>query len=255
MRKLSQLPAITGLCLVAAMAGASAQTAEGDLDLAAIRARAAAGATDADALARTARERAEALASEARTSTAAADANGQRYTRAAAGAARSPSTDDTFDFDGMVAAAGAATTMDMGAAPRFVAFASLSMPPAALREMIRDVTRAGGVVALRGLPGNSARALTAALARVASPGEPLGNVGIDPRLFRAFEVEAVPTYVVAASDFDLCDGFDCRDAVPPHDRMSGNVSAAYALGTFAHGGGPGARLAAQHLARLESPQS
>ena len=42
-------------------------------------------------------------------------------------------------------------------------------------------------------------------------------------------------------------------AVPPHDRMSGNVSAAYALETFARGGGPGALIAAQHLARLERP--
>jgi len=56
---------------------------------------------------------------------------------------------------------------------------------------------------------------------------------------------------VTGSDFDLCDGFDCRTQVPPHDRMSGNVSAAYALETFARGGGPGALLAAQHLARLE----
>ena len=85
----------------------------------------------------------------------------------------------------------------------------------------------------------------------ASSGEQLDGVGIDPRLFRAFGIETVPTYVVTSSDFDLCDGFDCRTQVPPHDRMSGNVSAAYALETFARGGGPGALLAAQHLARLE----
>jgi conjugal transfer pilus assembly protein TrbC len=33
--------------------------------------------------------------------------------------------------------------------------------------------------------------------------------------------------------------------------MSGNVSVSYALETFARGGGPGALLAAQHLARLK----
>ena len=106
-------------------------------------------------------------------------------------------------------------------------------------------------VPLAQLPGNSAKALMAALAKVAKPGEQLDGVGIDPRLFRAFGIESVPTYVVTSSDFDLCDGFDCRTQVPPHDRMSGNVSAAYALETFARGGGPGALLAAQHLARLE----
>jgi conjugal transfer pilus assembly protein TrbC len=120
--------------------------------------------------------------------------------------------------------------------------------------MIDDVGRAGGVVVLRGLPQNSAKALTAALANVARPGEQLTGVGIDPRLFRAFGVETVPTYVVTGSDFDLCDGFDCVTAVPPHDRMTGNVSAAYALETFARGDGPGALIAAQHLARLERPK-
>ena len=87
--------------------------------------------------------------------------------------------------------------------------------------------------------------------KVAAEGGKLDAVGIDPRLFRAFGVEAVPTYVVSSSDFDLCDGFDCRTQVPPHDRMSGNVSVSYALETFAQGGGPGALLASQHLSRLQ----
>lgn len=85
-------------------------------------------------------------------------------------------------------------------------------------------------------------------------GESLDGVGIDPRLFRAFAVEAVPTYVVASTDFELCDGFACTTAAPPHDRLSGNVTAEFALRTFAEGGGPGARIAAQHLARLEEQQ-
>jgi conjugal transfer pilus assembly protein TrbC len=125
------------------------------------------------------------------------------------------------------------------------------MPPSALRQMIDDVSRAGGVVVFRGLPQNSAKALTAALAKVAREGEQLDGVGIDPRLFRAFDVGVVPAYIVTTSDFDLCDGFDCRTEVPPHDRMTGNVTAQFALATFAGGGGPGARIAAQHLARLE----
>ena len=61
-------------------------------------------------------------------------------------------------------------------------------------------------------------------------------------------------YVVTASDFDLCSGFDCTSAVPPYDRMNGNVTAEYALRTIAEGDGPGARIAAQHLARLQGDQ-
>ena len=96
--------------------------------------------------------------------------------------------------------------------------------------------------------------MSEALSRVLEPGERRDGVGIDPRLFRAFGIEAVPAYVVAASDFDLCNGFDCATNVPPFDLLSGNVTAAFALETIASGGGPGARIAAQHLARLKGDQ-
>lgn len=256
MKTLPHLVAIAALASAAAFAGAAAQTADPgldqDIDLGAIRARAAEQAGEADALAASARARAEQLAREARTSAADAQSHGRRFASEAQKSSR-PGRSQAFDFDAMVADAGTMAAENLGEAPRFIAFASTSMPPAALRTMIDDVTRAGGVVVLRGLPQNSAKALTAALSKVARPGEQLTGVGIDPRLFRAFGIEAVPTYVVASSDFDLCDGFDCVSTVPPHDRMTGNVSAAYALGTFARGGGPGALIAAQHLARLERP--
>ena len=244
-------PLLVVICLACAAAfAAAAQTADQDLDLEAIRARAQSEAGEADALAAQARARAAAVVQEAKAAASNAQAHGQSY----AAPAKRPATSnpaETFDFDTMVADAGAMATGQMGEAPRFVAFASTSMPPAALRQMIDDTGRAGGVVVLRGLPRGSAKALTAALARIARQGERMDGVGIDPRLFRAFGIDAVPTYVVTASDFDLCDGFDCRTQVPPHDRMSGNVTARYALETFARGGGPGARIAAQHLARLE----
>jgi len=254
MRTFPHLAVIACFASAAAFAGAAAQTANSDLDLEAIRARAASQAGEADALAASARARAEKLTDEAKASAASAETHGKRYVSEAAKAKR-PSPDSTFDFDKMLADASTMTSENMGQAPRFIAFASTSMPPASLRAMIDDVARAGGVVVFRGLPQNSAKALTAALSKVARPGEQLDGVGIDPRLFRAFGVEAVPAYVVTSSDFDLCDGFNCVGPLPPHDRMIGNVTAGYALETFARGGGPGALLAAQHLARLErAPQ-
>lgn len=240
------------ICLagIAAAVGAAAQTSAPDIDLEAIRARAQAQTGEADALAARARERATAVTQEAKASASGAQANGRAYSEQARASARS-GVDDAFDFDKMVADVGTMAESQMGEAPRFIAFASTSMPPAALRAMIDDTTRAGGAVVFRGLPQGSAKALTAALSRIARDGEQMENVGIDPRLFRAFGIEAVPAYVVTTSDFDLCDGFDCRTQVPPHDRMLGNVTAAHALETFAQGGGPGAQIAAQHLARLE----
>lgn len=241
------------LASVAAMTGfaaASAQVHEPELDLAAIRAKAKAQASDAEALAAEARRRAEQVTDQARQAAEGAADNGARYTAAAEASGGKPDDSQAFDFDRMIADAGGMAEAELSGQPRLIAFASTSMPKAALVAMIADVGKAGGVVVLRGFPQGSTKRLTAALAPIAQESEAIEHVGIDPRLFRAFGVEAVPTYVVAASDFDLCDGFDCSANVPPHDRMSGNVTLAHVLETFAQGHGPGARIAAQHLARL-----
>ncbi len=233
----------------AAVAGLAAQSAETDLDLAAIRARAAEAEPDAKALSDTARARAKELHESAKTSAQAGEANGSRYASTAKAAAL-PSADQPFDFDRLVADTADFDEARIGEAPRFIAFASVSMPVPALKAMIADVAQAGGVVVFRGFPQGSAKALTAALLKVSGNEELPASVGIDPRLFRAFKIDAVPAYVVTASDFDLCDGFDCASNVPPHDRMTGNVSAEHALESFATGGGPGARLAGLHLKAL-----
>lgn len=250
MRKPYTFPVLTFFVSLAALGGAAAQTLEPELDLAAIRARAQSDAGEADALAATARARAQAVMDQADATALQAQAHGQDYPRTAPTATPQP-LDPIFDFDQMVAAAGLAAKGNLGEAPRFIAFASLSMPSAALRDMIGRVNAAGGVVALRGFPAGSAKVLTEALGKVALDHNQLGSVGIDPRLFRAFNVTAVPTYVVASTDFDLCDGFDCQTQIPPHDRLSGNVTADFALETIARGGGPAARIASQHLVRLK----
>jgi len=249
MNKLHHLSVIALFSVSAAICGAAAQSLDPGLDLEAIRARAREQTGDAEALAESARKRSEQLHSDARHLEAQASNNGRQYA-ANAKAAMPALPDMAFDFDSIVADAGRIAESGFDGAPRFIAFASTSMPPQSLRAMISDVGRAGGLVVLRGLPSGSAKALTAALAKVMRQGESYEGVGIDPRLFRAFGIEAVPAYVVAASDFELCDGFDCTSQVPPHDRMSGNVTAEHALSTFGSGGGPGARIAELHLARL-----
>jgi conjugal transfer pilus assembly protein TrbC len=106
------------------------------------------------------------------------------------------------------------------------------------------------VVVFRGFPNNSAKDFVARLSKVVDQGQ-LASIGIDPRLFRAFEVQAVPTYVTVSSDFDLCAGFSCQTKLPPYDRMIGNVTVEYALTTFAEGNGPGARIAAVALSNMK----
>ena len=238
-----------GAALVSGCGLALAQEAGNGLDLAAIRARAAASTADAEALAATARTRAEQLRNDARGIEATAQTARARYADAVRQTG-GPKPTGPFDFDALIAGLTDAEKAALGAAPRFIAFASLSMPKEALRAMLRDVPEAGGAVVFRGLPEGNVKAFTGTLAALVEPGKRLDGVGIDPRLFRAFRVDVVPAYVMATADFDLCDGFDCTTAVPPHDRITGNVTAGYALETFARGGGPGARLAALHLAKL-----
>lgn len=154
------------------------------------------------------------------------------------------------DFDEIVQGAAKNTKANGGEAPQFIAFASLSMPDDALKQLVRDTAAAGGVVVFRGFPNNSAKEFVARLSKVVDKGQ-LASIGIDPRLFRAFQVQAVPTYVSVSSDFDLCAGFSCTTKVPPYDRMIGNVTVEYALSTFAEGNGPGARVAAVALSNMK----
>jgi len=131
-----------------------------------------------------------------------------------------------------------------------IAFASLSMPPESLKQIIADVSKAGGMVVFRGFsPGGPKpfmNALHEAIGDTTS-----AHVSIDPRLFRAYGVETVPTYVAASSSFDLCTGEDCASSPTPYDRIAGNVTTHFALETIAQGHGPGALVAKTALANLE----
>lgn len=217
------------------------------IDLPALRARTAAQTREAETFARAVARKGEALRDEARTTTETARAAARR----AASEKTVPASTlvQGFDFDAMVRAAGSAGEVD--SAPRLIAFASLSMPATALKQMIADVGLAGGSVVFRGFPGQSVKTFTAALAKVLPEGPIQPGLGIDPRLFRAFGIEAVPAYVVTNGPVELCDGFDCRSTPPPHDIIRGNLTLRYALDRFANGGGAGADAAASFARRLE----
>jgi conjugal transfer pilus assembly protein TrbC len=231
---------------------ALAQSETDGLDLEAIRERAAEHTADAEALATAVRRRAEDLSSEAQDASAAAGRKAQSY--AASLPPRANASQEPFDFDAMIREQAEAQKASLGERPRFIAFASLSMPAPALKALVRDMDRAGGITVLRGFPAGDAKVFRSRLAEVFDNRAEAGSLGIDPRLFRAFAIQAAPSFVMTASDFAPCDGFDCRDAVPPHDRMTGNVSVHQVLETFADGRGPGAAMARLHLGRLEKEE-
>ena len=170
----------------------------------------------------------------------------------AAAAARSTATPSgsAIDLDALVADAGRSMAPSAHAAPMFIAFASLSMPPESLKRMIADVSKAGGMVVFRGFSPAGPKPFMAALHEaVGDAGS--AHISIDPRLFRTYGIETVPTYVAASTSFDLCSGEDCASSPTPYDRIAGNVTTRYALETIAQGNGAGAPVARAALANLE----
>lgn len=222
-----------------------AQTVEG-LDLDAIRARSAKSEQDATALVNEVERRGDAFRKDAQTVQAVALE--QMRTIDKASLPRGPA--GAVDFDEMIHAASANLKENQGTAPQFMVFVSTSMPEQALKRIIADTSAAGGVVVFRGFPGNSGKAFIAALSKVVEKDQQFASIGIDPRLFRAFDVTAVPTMVVSSSDFTPCDGLTCKTTPPPFDRIEGNVTVRYALETFAGENGPGALVARTALANL-----
>src|SRR3546814_16848385 len=83
------------------------------------------------------------------------------------------------------------------------------MPLEALKALVHDMTKAGGVTVLRGFPQGNSEAFKKRLAAIWSNRDAAGSLGIDPRLFRAFNIEAAPSFVMLSTEFSPCDGFDC----------------------------------------------
>lgn len=240
------LLSIAALGTCAGLSALLAQTVEG-LDLQAIKARSAAMEADAQAFAEHVKDRGDQFREEAAQVREGGMSNLARI--ATADLPKGPN--GAVDFDEIVQGANAnANGALKGEAPQFIVFASLSIPPQSLRALIADTARAGGVVVFRGFPNNAMRQFARELGKIIQKQDDFANVGVDPRLFRAFNVTAVPTYVAVASDFDLCAGFHCETKLPPHDRMTGNVAVQYALETFQSARGPGAAVASVALTNM-----
>lgn len=221
-----------------------AQTVQG-IDLGAIRANAAKYAADAEALSQEVERRSEVVREQAQPVVEGAMSNLKKLD--ASTLPKGP--EGAFDFDQIVTAATDNLKEGQGSGPLFIVFASLSMPEPTLKQLIADTSKAGGMVVFRGFPNNSAKEFTSRVMRVVEQDQ-MAHVGIDPRLFRAFDITAAPTYVVSSTDFDLCEGLSCKTPTPPHDRMTGNVTVEYALESFAGDNGPGAQIARTALAQF-----
>ncbi len=121
---------------------------------------------------------------------------------------------------------------------RAILFASFSMPPESLRQMMREANAYGLNVVFRGFVNNSVYDTRIALEEVFADDEEGEGFAIDPTLFRRFDIQAVPALVVLGEELDVCNTPACEDDVSPiHDRLSGNIPLETALKLIAAGNG------------------
>jgi hypothetical protein len=154
------LGAIAGLTAIGGIQ-AIAQNIDG-LDLEAVRKRAAAMQEDAQTFADHVKGRGDAFREEA----LAVQQQGTDSLTDLAKADLPTNGDGPFDFDEIIQGASQNVAGTKGDAPQFIVFASLSMPPKALRQLIADTSKAGGIIVFRGFPNNSLKAFTSGLAKV-----------------------------------------------------------------------------------------
>jgi conjugal transfer pilus assembly protein TrbC len=104
-------------------------------------------------------------------------------------------------------------------------FVSFSMPDESLRRLVGQVARVRGRVLLRGLVGDSLQQTVVHAQRVI--GQQKAGLSIDPEAFQAFDVQAVPTFVLTRGNHPR----GCREAACAADSVSvtGDVTLAYAL--------------------------
>jgi type-F conjugative transfer system pilin assembly protein TrbC len=129
---------------------------------------------------------------------------------------------------------------------QLIIFISTSMPKESLIALGEQAKKADGLLVLRGLVNNSFKE-TASLLQGISP-QGLDAI-IDPRLFEAFAVESVPTFVVTPIDSHPCGDRACK-FTPLHDKIAGNISLEYALEQIAKSGKAANAVAQEHLIKL-----
>lgn len=132
------------------------------------------------------------------------------------------------------------------------AFASFSMPDAALRNLLAQGQAFGVPVVFRGFLNNSVYDTRDALLRIFGSDEAIEGFIIDPTLYARFDVQAVPVFVATDKALTPCASAGCEDETPlPHDLLAGNVTLPFALDVFARGGGEGAEIAGEVRARSD----
>jgi conjugal transfer pilus assembly protein TrbC len=143
------------------------------------------------------------------------------------------------------------------ALPGLMVFVSLGMPVASLERLVDDAQRTGAVLVLRGVQNRSLKTTKATIQQLI--GQRRVAWRIDPPLFKALRIEAVPTYVLMEPSQAAplpCGAPGLEEAAgqcgqPFHTRVAGDVSISRALLAMAESGPTAAAMASSYLRRLQ----
>lgn len=145
------------------------------------------------------------------------------------------------------------------ALPGLMVFVSLGMPVASLERLVDDAQRTGAVLVLRGVQNRSLKTTKATIQQLI--GQRRVAWRVDPPLFKALRIEAVPTYVLMdSSQAAVPCGAPGQEEVagqcgqPSHTRVAGDVSISRALLAMAESGPAAAAMASSYLRRLQGSQ-
>ena len=118
--------------------------------------------------------------------------------------------------------------------PSFLAFVSLSVPEASLKEMSKHLEKIGGQFIFRGMPNNSFEDFLKVVMDFREKGI-LAPILVDPESFEEYGVTEVPTFVLISPSIEIlnAEGLSRASEDMPnrkYKKIVGNVSIPYVLG-------------------------
>lgn len=148
-------------------------------------------------------------------------------------------------LDKLFAQAGKPLFPDLHRDGELMVMVSFSMPDEALRNLAHQADKAGAVLVLRGLVGDSLTQTAAKIRQVLGDETRDQTFQVNPQVFRAYNVQSVPSFVLARKP---ADGSTC-DQGTDYVSVRGDVTLHYALQKLAEKQGWG-DVAGRYLAAL-----
>lgn len=101
---------------------------------------------------------------------------------------------------------------------------SFSMPETTIKRLVEQMREVKGSLVFRGFKDDNLKSM---MTKVNELGIERGSIVIDPTLFKRFNVQQVPTFILPGSTITTCSEEQCE--TPKHIKVTGDVSLDYVL--------------------------